>query len=243
MAEKNYLDDNGLLYFWQKIKGIFVQKDGSKVLSDNNYTTEEKNKLAGIQENANNYTLPAATKNNIGGVKAGAGVEILPDGTINVTGGGTADAVNWENVQNKPTDLAGYGITDAKIENKTITLGTKTVTVPTNNNELTNGAGYQTASDVDGKISTATEGLATEDYVNGKVSSVYKYKGSVANQGALPSSAELGDVYNLEDTGMNVAWNGTSWDPLGSTVDLSDYQKASELIAITNGEIDDIIAS
>lgn len=243
MAEKKYLDNNGLLYFWQKLKGIFVQQDGSKVLSDNNYTTEEKNKLAGIQENANNYTLPAATKANIGGVKAGAGVEILPDGTINVTGGGTADAVNWENVQNKPTDLAGYGITDAKIENKTITLGTNTVTVPTNNNELTNGAGYQTATDVEQKVTAATEGLATEDYVDGKVSSVYKYKGSVANQGALPSNAELGDVYNLEDTGMNVAWNGTSWDPLGSTIDLSDYQKSSELIAITNGEIDDIIAS
>lgn len=243
MAEKNYLDDNGLLYFWQKIKGIFVQKDGSKVLSDNNYTTEEKNKLAGIEEGANNYTLPAATSSTIGGVKPGAGLEVLSDGTLNATGGGTADSVDWSNVQSKPTTIAGYGITDAKIEDKTITLGKNSVTVPTNTNELTNGAGYQTASDVDGKISTATAGLATEDYVDGKVSSVYKYKGSVANQAALPSNAESGDVYNLEDTGMNVAWNGTSWDPLGSTVDLSDYQKASELIAITNGEIDDIIAS
>ena len=33
----------------------------------------------------------------------------------------------------------------------------------------------------------------------------------------------MGDVYNVEDTGMNVAWDGTKWDKLGSTVDLSAY--------------------
>lgn len=37
----------------------YVQKDGDKVLSDNNYTDAEKSKLAGIAENANNYTHPA----------------------------------------------------------------------------------------------------------------------------------------------------------------------------------------
>lgn len=41
-----YLDDNGLLYLWQKIKNVFVAKEAGKVLSDNNYTTEEKTKLA-----------------------------------------------------------------------------------------------------------------------------------------------------------------------------------------------------
>ena len=35
------------------------------------------------------------------------------------------------------------------------------ITVPTNNNELTNGAGYQTASDVSTAISTAIGELAT----------------------------------------------------------------------------------
>ena len=39
---KKFIDDNGLLYFLQKIVNIFVKKDGDKVLSDNNYTTEEK---------------------------------------------------------------------------------------------------------------------------------------------------------------------------------------------------------
>ena len=50
MANKNFLDKNGLLYFWEKILNAFVKKDGNKVLSDNNYTTEEKNKLAELKQ-------------------------------------------------------------------------------------------------------------------------------------------------------------------------------------------------
>lgn len=40
----------------------YVQKEKGKGLSTNDYTTEEKNKLAGIAENANNYTHPAYTQ-------------------------------------------------------------------------------------------------------------------------------------------------------------------------------------
>lgn len=43
-------------------------------------------------------------------------------------GGGTVDTVDWSKVQNTPTTLQGYGITDAKIENETIILGEKTLT-------------------------------------------------------------------------------------------------------------------
>jgi hypothetical protein len=52
-----FLDDNGVLYLWNKIKAAFVAKDGSKVLSDNNYTTTEKEKLAGIASGANKTTV------------------------------------------------------------------------------------------------------------------------------------------------------------------------------------------
>ena len=33
----------------------------------------------------------------------------------------------------------------------------------------------------------------------------------------------VGDVYDIQDTGMNVAWNGTAWDKLGISVDLTPY--------------------
>lgn len=68
--------------------GTFVKKDGAKVLSTNDYTTAEKQKLAGIADGANNYTLPPATATTLGGVKQGTGCTITPDGTLNVTGGG-----------------------------------------------------------------------------------------------------------------------------------------------------------
>ena len=92
-----YLDQNGLLYFWQKIVSKFVAKESGKGLSTNDYTTEEKNKLAGL----NNYTLPTASAETLGGVKVGAGLTIN-EGVLSATGGGTADSVDWSNVQNKP---------------------------------------------------------------------------------------------------------------------------------------------
>lgn len=75
---------------------------------------------------------------------------------------------------------------------------------------FTNNSGYQTASQVLSAI-------------DAKLGSVYKYKGSVANKSALPSSGNIeGDVYNSEDTGMNYAWDGSKWDALGSATTLTD---------------------
>ena len=58
----------------------------------------DKKKLDGLT----NYTLPAATKDVLGGVKVGAGLAVDAQGVLSATGGGTADAVEWENVLNKP---------------------------------------------------------------------------------------------------------------------------------------------
>ena len=79
---------------------------------------------------------------------------------------------------------------------------------------------------VDGKIATA-------------LSSVYEYKSSVATYADLPTSADKGDVYNVEaeyreegidgkvyPAGTNWAWNGTSWDALGGLVDLTAVNQA-----------------
>jgi len=50
----------------QNIKDKFVAKEAGKGLSTNDYTTTEKEKLAGIAEGANNYTHPAHTAKNSG---------------------------------------------------------------------------------------------------------------------------------------------------------------------------------
>lgn len=168
-----YLDSNGLLYLWGKIKTLVggkVDKVEGKGLSANDFTTEEKTKLAGLE----NYTLPSATAETLGGVKVGAGLAIT-GGVLSATGGGTADSVDWSNIQNKP-DVA----------------------------------------------------------LKSDLTSVYKYKGSKVNYAALPESGnETGDVWNVEDTGMNYAWTGTAWDALGESFTIE---------AITNAEIDAITA-
>ena len=78
-----------------------------------------------------------------------------------------------------------------------------------------------------------------KSYVDSKVASVYKYKGSVATVDALPTENQtVGDVYNVEDTGDNYAWNGTAWDKLAGTVDLSNYATKDELTPLaTKAEV------
>ena len=70
MADKNYLDSDGVLYLWQKIKAKItdaiknkVDKVDGKGLSTNDYTTAEKTKLARIATNANNYSHPTSSGN------------------------------------------------------------------------------------------------------------------------------------------------------------------------------------
>lgn len=74
-----------------------------------------------------------------------------------------------------------------------------------------------------------------------KISGALKYMGQVDNYNDLPSAGNSkGDTWNVVNAdpshhikaGDNVAWNGTEWDDLSGTVDLSiyaekaDYQKA-----------------
>lgn len=71
------------------------------------------------------------------------------------------------------------------------------------------------------------------------IANAVEYQGSVATFAALPTTAEKGDMYNVEaafkigttnyDAGTNVVWNGTGWDPMAKMFDIA---------AITNAEID-----
>ena len=72
---------------------------------------------------------------------------------------------------------------------------------------------------------------------NNKLNSVYHYKGSLANREALNNieNPEVGDTYNLEDTGMNVAWTGTNWDDFGPEI--------ANVNSMSQEEIDSLFAS
>ena len=79
-----YLDNEGLLYLWGKIKAKLADKVDAvsgKGLSTNDYTDAEKTKLAGIATGANNYTLPTASASVKGGIMVGSGLSIT-DGVL-----------------------------------------------------------------------------------------------------------------------------------------------------------------
>jgi len=77
---------------------------------------------------------------------------------------------------------------------------------------------------------------SAQSYADSKVASVYKPKGSVATYADLPSTPSTGDVYNViaaygnVPAGTNFVWNGTAWDALGGTVDLSGYVPTSRTV-------------
>lgn len=72
------------------------------------------------------------------------------------------------------------------------------------------------------KLNTKVNNISSE------ISTVYDFKGSVASVSNLPDSADIGDVYNVTDTGINYAWTGSEWDALSSIVDLTSIIKDSE---------------
>lgn len=283
-----YLDNNGLLYLWGKIKGIVptktseltndsnfitkadipegvspstttpkmngtaavgsetnysrgdhvhpsdtnkVDKVDGKGLSTNDYTTVEKNKLAGIADNANNYSLPAATASALGGVKVGTNISVS-SGTISVATGSTSakGVVQLENAASTSTTTAA---TPAAVN------AVKSI-AEAKQSPATTIAGYGITD------------AYTKSEVDGLVSSALHYMGSKENYSDLPTTGQkTGDMWNIEkaDTthgvkaGDNVAWNGSSWDVLAGTIDLSDYLLKTDVVAITNDEIDEIVAS
>lgn len=74
--------------------------------------------------------------------------------------------------------------------------------------------------------------------INNKIASVYKYKGTVSSVSDLPTqNQKVGDVYDVQSDGMNYAWNGTDWDSLGSTIDLSSYIKNTDYASSTKGGV------
>ena len=87
---------------------LSVREDGTlsaNKQTDNNYTNEEKRKLSGVADNANNYILPAATKNRLGGIIVGDGLSIEENGRL------SADKQTDNNYTDKEKQKL-YGIED-----------------------------------------------------------------------------------------------------------------------------------
>lgn len=158
-----------------------VDKVDGKGLSTNDYTSNEKTKLANVADGAQVNVLEGIQKNGI----------------------------------------------DVEITNKIANI-----TVPTNTNELTNGAGFQTASDVTAAIESALANISGFEY-------------SIVE--SLPATGEKGTIYLIAHTHGDrdiydeYIYVSSGWEKIGNTdIDLSGYIEDSDMVAITLSEIDAI---
>lgn len=82
--------------------------------------------------------------------------------------------------------------------------------------------------------------------VDTKIGSAIRYKGTVASETNLPTSNNtIGDLYNVDDTGANYCWNGTSWDKLSETLDLTPFITKTEAEGkfATYDEVDAVVTA
>lgn len=216
-----------LSHFLLLVKGILPTKtseltndsnyvsDANYVHTDTNYTQAEKTKLAGIANNANNYSLPKASASTLGGVKIGANITIDSNGVISVT------ALEWANINGKPTKLSEFTNDSGFITNAV--------------NNLTN---YYTKSNT----YTKTE----VDNLIGAIKTI-----SIEVVDSLPSTGASNIIYLVSNGGTDpnaydeYVWvaSTSKFEKIGTTaIDLSGYWSKSELVECTNEDIEALFA-
>lgn len=153
-----WLDENGLLYLVQKIKGLLadkVDKVAGKGLSTNDYTTAEKNKLAGIESGANktvvNNTLSGTSTTEA--LSAAQG-KALDDKITDLSD--SLGTLGYGDMMKSTYDADSDGIVDdaAKLGGQLPAYYAKATDIPTKNSQLTNDSGYLVASDISNKLDT-----------------------------------------------------------------------------------------
>jgi hypothetical protein len=193
MSEIKYTGKNALIYLLTLIKNNFVQKDGNKVLSDNNLTDEL---LAKIQGDGDANIIESISVN---------GNTLTPDGNKNVN-----------------------------------------ISVP----EVSTNIETDATNDI-----KAVSPRAVKSYVSEAIADIQgiEYKiladGEYAD-GAPTVTGEKGVIYLVPISGgannsyEEFIYDGTNFERIGTTeVNLDGYVLETELVEITNTEIDEIYNS
>ena len=257
-STKKFLDENGLLYYDGKIKGRLntkVDKETGKGLSTNDLTNELKQVYDETVTKVDQIIAEGGEPNAIETVKVN-GTALTPDAekAVNI------DLSEYAKTTDLPTKVSeltndGDGTTGSKFATEayvntnggkidkikvngteqTITNKAVNITVPTNNNQLANGAGYQTSSEVQAAINSAISGITGIDF-------------QVVE--SLPGTGAKGVIYLVSNsgTGSNIydeyIWVTNRFEKIGTTeIDLSNYYNTTNLLALTNQEIDTIIST
>lgn len=116
----------------------------------------------------------------------------------------------------KADSLAGYGITNA-----------------------------YTKDEVDNKVKAVSDKVTA-------LGSVLNFKGTKASKDLLPTDTNkpttgdvkpaTGDVWHVTTDSGEYVWDGSKWEELGSTIDLSGYVAKDDIEIITEADIDELFA-
>lgn len=262
MANK-FLDDNGLLYFWQKIKNYVASVVPTKQsdLTNDDYTVKDpdystvKQKVATLEGKVDDIVTQGGEPNVIETVKVNGTALSVTDKAVNISAvSGTANG----SIAINGTDVAVTGLGSAAYANTTQfdpagsantvrgssadTAGTATVygalasaQAAQSGVDAINAAGYQTSAQVTAAINDA---LADVTGISYEVITTFPATGQA---GVIYLKANSGLAPNVYD---EYIWYNNNYEKIGTTdVDLSGYMLTTDMVAITNGEIDSITAN
>lgn len=248
MADK-YVNNTDLGYYHNRIKNVFAAQTDLDALEDK---VDEI-----IAEGGEPNVIETVKVNGAALTPVNKAVDVtVPTATSDLTndGDGTSDFATEAYVDENggKIDKIQVNGTDQPITSKTVNIA-----VPTNNSQLTNGAGYQTATDVDGLIDTAlangNDPYTTTSDAQGLIDDALADITGIDFQvvATLPASGVKGTIYLVGTASPydEYVWieptGGTAfWEKIGSTdIDLSGYWtsqsgQTNSLVAMTTAEID-----
>lgn len=238
MADKHFLDYDGLNQFFNGLKQKFYQKPSDGIpktdLADavqtslgkaDNALPKSGGTMSGaINMNSKKITSLATPTNN-----ADAATKKYVDDSIS-----SSTAVSSVNGKNGAVVLEPQ---DLSFPNDYIVEPFRTKSLDNVVTILYASAGTL-ASDIE-SMQSDLNGKASTSYVNSAIStaltSAVVYKGTKAAVANLPSTGnKVGDMWNVSADGMNYVWDGSKWDAQGATFSVTAITN-DEITAILNG--------
>lgn len=252
----SYLSKDGALYLWQKIKSYVASVTPTKqsdlinddnTVKDSDYATY-KQKITDLEDQVEGIVATGGEANVLEGVQFNGTDLAINSKKVNITAtSGTNNgsiAINGSDIAVTGLGSAAYtastaydtaGAAAAVLGSSTDTAGTATVYGNKASIDAINSAGYQTAQQVSNAIDDAISDITGISYE------------VVAT---LPATGEAGTIYLIANNGSNpniydeYIWYNNAYEKIGTTdVDLSNYLQTTDVLSITNAEIDTIVAS
>lgn len=221
-----FLDETGLAHFWNQILARlnnFVPAESGKGLSSNDYTTEEKEKLAGIEEGANKITVDSAlsssstnpVQNQIINAKFDSVQASINNKVDKVDGKGLSTndltatlksnydaAYTHSQSAHAPANAEANVIVGVQKNGADLTIDSNkkvNITVPTKITDLNNDSDFVTTTQLDTKVDKVDgKGLSTNDYTT-----VEKEKLAAIEEGANKTIVDT----SLSSTSTNPVQN------------------------------------